>query len=269
MVNFTKDFALFNHENLGSVRTLVDETGTIWFVAKDVCNVLEIQNPSSALGRLDEDERCIINPHNFTLDSIEGEKRTGSELNIINESGMYSLVLGSRKPQAKEFKQWLTKEVIPSIRQHGGYIYGQEKLSEKEQKMIKESITKMHQQVKKLRERRHELLGENAKLKEYKRYSKKEMKAMNECTNIFIDLFDKAQQDYVKEHAKVRVLENKIKYLENPELLEQEKKAREKEKLKQEELKRKSSFLVGKDGLIISQNLLSKNEDKEENIDYD
>lgn len=261
MTTFTKDFELFNHENLGSVRTLIDETGTIWFVAKDLTDILDYSNSSKTIkDHVDEEDKVITKCY-----TPGGEQN----MTVINEAGMYSLVLGSHKPQAKEFKQWLTKEVIPSIRQHGGYIYGQEKLSEKEQKIIKESITKMHQQVKKLRERRHELLGENAKLKEHKRYVKKEMKAMNECTNIFIDLFDKAQQDYIKEHAKVRVLEDKIKYLENPELLEQEQKVREEEKLKQEELKRKSSFLVGKDGLIVPQNLLSKNEEKEDYTDLD
>ena len=83
--------------------------GEPWFVAADVCKALEVINPSDALKRLDEDERARLNLG-----------RQG-EANVINEPGLYSLVLGSRKPQAKEFKRWITHEVIPSIRKHGAY----------------------------------------------------------------------------------------------------------------------------------------------------
>lgn len=90
-----------------SVRTLTDENGEPWFVAKDVCDILEISNPSDALKRLDDDERSKFNLG-----------RQG-ETNIINEAGLYTLVLGSRKPEANEFKRWITHEVLPSIRNHG------------------------------------------------------------------------------------------------------------------------------------------------------
>jgi anti-repressor protein len=96
-----------------SVRTVVigDQP---WFVAKDVCEVLDIGNPSQALSRLDEDERntIILNEGN----------RGNPNQTIINEPGLYSLILGSRKPEAKQFKRWITHEVIPSIRKHGAYI---------------------------------------------------------------------------------------------------------------------------------------------------
>lgn len=84
--------------------------GDPWFVAKDVCDVLEISNPTQAINRLDEDERSMLNIG-----------RQG-EANVVNESGLYSLILGSRKPEAKQFKRWITHEVIPSIRQHGAYM---------------------------------------------------------------------------------------------------------------------------------------------------
>lgn len=89
------------------VRTqLID--GEPWFAAIDVCAVLEIGNVSQALTRLDDDE--------FTLIWNEGR-----EMNMITESGLYSLVLGSRKPEAKTFKRWVTHEVLPSIRKTGSY----------------------------------------------------------------------------------------------------------------------------------------------------
>ena len=90
------------------VRTLIKE-GEPWFVAKDVCDVLDIQNTTQATSRLDEDERSIF--------KIGRQGMT----NIINESGLYSLILASRKPEAKAFKKWVTSEVLPSIRKQGKY----------------------------------------------------------------------------------------------------------------------------------------------------
>ena len=93
-----------------SLRTLTDEAGEPWFVAKDVCDILGHSNVSMALDRLDDDERSKFNLG-----------RQG-ETNIVNEAGLYSLVLGSRKPEAHEFKRWVTHEVLPQIRKTGGYI---------------------------------------------------------------------------------------------------------------------------------------------------
>lgn len=92
------------------LRTLTDEAWEPWFVAKDVCDILGHSNVSMALDRLDDDERSKFNLG-----------RQG-ETNIVNEAGLYSLVLGSRKPEAHEFKRWVTHEVLPSIRKHGAYM---------------------------------------------------------------------------------------------------------------------------------------------------
>ena len=97
-----------------SIRT-TEQNGQIWFVAADVCKALEINNPSDALKRLDDDER-------LTLANSEGQNGNGAQsYNIINESGLYSLILRSRKAEAKRFKKWVTAEVLPSIRKTGGY----------------------------------------------------------------------------------------------------------------------------------------------------
>lgn len=93
-----------------SLRTLTDEAGEPWFVAKDVCDILGHSNVSMALDRLDDDERSKFNLG-----------RQG-ETNIVNEAGLYVLVLGSRKPEAHKFKRWVTHEVLPQIRRTGGYI---------------------------------------------------------------------------------------------------------------------------------------------------
>lgn len=97
-----------------ALRTLTDENGEPWFVAKDVCDVLELSNVGQALARLDDDEKSSI-----TLND-----RTPGNPNraIVSESGLYALVLASRKPEAHEFKRWVTHEVLPQIRKTGGYI---------------------------------------------------------------------------------------------------------------------------------------------------
>lgn len=92
------------------IRIFTDEQGEPWFVAADVCSTLGIGNVSQALSRLDADEKTLI--------SNEGAP---AGLNLINEPGLYTLVLGSRKPEAKRFKRWVTHEVLPAIRRTGGY----------------------------------------------------------------------------------------------------------------------------------------------------
>ena len=103
------DLQIFNNDQFGQIRTTVKD-GEPLFVAADVCRALEIGNPSQAVTRLDSDETTLI--------SNEG----GREINAVTESGLYALVLGSRKPEAKAFKRWITHDVLPTIRQTGGYV---------------------------------------------------------------------------------------------------------------------------------------------------
>ncbi|WP_028547203.1 phage antirepressor KilAC domain-containing protein [Paenibacillus taiwanensis] len=91
-----------------AVRVVIQD-GQPWWIAKDVCDVLELSNPSMSMKALDEDERAKFNLG-----------RQG-ETNIVNEPGLYSLILSSRKPEAKQFKRWVTHEVLPNIRKHGMY----------------------------------------------------------------------------------------------------------------------------------------------------
>lgn len=108
---------VFNNEEFGEVRTVM-VSGEPWFVAADVCKALELSNPTVAVSRLDEDERTKFNLG-----------RQGEGI-IVNEAGLYSLILGSRKPEAKVFKRWITHDVIPAIRKTGGYIQGEESMSD-------------------------------------------------------------------------------------------------------------------------------------------
>ena len=95
--------------NEQEIRT-VEKNGDVWWVLKDVCDTLGLSNPTMIASRLDEDERA-----KFDLG------RQG-ETNIINESGLYNVILRSDKPEAKKFKHWVTHEVLPSIRKHGAYM---------------------------------------------------------------------------------------------------------------------------------------------------
>lgn len=97
------------------IRAAVQENGEFWFMAADVARALDIRNPSQALTRLDEDEVALI--------SNEGSE---VEVNYVSESGLYSLILGSRKPQAKPFKRWVTHDLLPTLRRTGFYSLREE-----------------------------------------------------------------------------------------------------------------------------------------------
>lgn len=105
------ELQIFQNNVFGQVR-VVEQNGEPWFVAKDVCNCLELSNSRKALSRLDDDEKGV------TLSDTLGGRQ---EMATVNEYGLYSLVLSSRKPEAKEFKRWITHEVIPSIRKYGSF----------------------------------------------------------------------------------------------------------------------------------------------------
>lgn len=106
---------LFSNEKFGDIRTVV-LNGDPWFVAKDVCDILSIQNVTQATQQLEDFERSMFNIG-----------RQG-EANIISESGFYTLVLRSRKPIAKPFRIWVTSEVLPSIRKTGSYVTDSNKM---------------------------------------------------------------------------------------------------------------------------------------------
>lgn len=93
---------------------VIEKDGEPWFVAKDVCDILEISNGRDAVSRLDDDEKDAVG----ITDAIGREQQT----TIISESGVYALVFTSRKPEAEQFKRWIRKEVLPSIRKHGAYM---------------------------------------------------------------------------------------------------------------------------------------------------
>ena len=139
------EIKIFTNENFGEVGA-VELEGNTWFIARDVCRALELDNSRQAISRLDEDEKntVILNDGN----------RGNPNMAIINESGLYSLVLSSRKPEAKAFKRWITHEVLPSIRKHG--MYAMDELLDNPDIAI-EALTRLKEE----REKRKELEFEN------------------------------------------------------------------------------------------------------------
>lgn len=133
---------LFQFDNVATgdsfALSALERDGQAWFVAADVCKALGIQNSRDALSRLDDDEKGVA-----TTDTPGGRQQVAT----INESGLYSLIFSSRKEEAKRFKKWITSVVIPSIRQHGGYINGQEALSNEEQAKTVHVINKEAERV--------------------------------------------------------------------------------------------------------------------------
>lgn len=114
------ELQIFNNEEFGEIRTAVVNNEPM-FCLMDICKALGMSNPTMVAQRLDEDELTKLN-----LGSRAGET------NFITESGLYAVILRSDKPNAKKFRKWVTSEVLPSIRKNGGYIAGQETLSDEE-----------------------------------------------------------------------------------------------------------------------------------------
>lgn len=131
--------------NAKQVRTIIKD-GEPWFVVKDVCEILEINNPNMAAARLDDDEVSQTE----VIDNLGRKQMT----NIVNEPGLYNLILRSDKPEAKRFKRWITHEVIPSIRKHGAYM-----TPETIEKVLSDpdTIIRLATELKKERQRRLEL----------------------------------------------------------------------------------------------------------------
>lgn len=114
---------IFENKEFGEIRTVIKD-GEPWFVGKDVADILRYADPNKAIAmHVDEDDKL-----NDKTSSSLGQRGGW----LINESGLYSLIISSKLPNAKKFKKWVTSEVLPSIRKNGGYIAGQETMSDDE-----------------------------------------------------------------------------------------------------------------------------------------
>ncbi len=110
------NFKIFKNDEFGSIRT-IEKDGATYFVGKDIAKALGYKNTSDAVRtHVDEEDKNILKSQNATLENVPNRG-----FQIINESGLYSLILSSKLPTAKKFKHWVTKDVLPSIRKHGAF----------------------------------------------------------------------------------------------------------------------------------------------------
>lgn len=123
---------VFSNEEFGDIRG-IEINGEPWFVGRDIAEVLKYKDLSHAImDNVDEDDRRTIKSSEIQNGSNAPFGIPNRGLIFINESGLYSLIMSSKLPKAKQFKHWVTSEVLPSIRKHGGYIYGQEEMDTEE-----------------------------------------------------------------------------------------------------------------------------------------
>lgn len=196
------EIKVFENSQFGQVRTVIKD-GEPWFVATDVCRALDMD--PTATRRLDDDEKV-------TLRLTQGESNRTSDTTIVNESGLYSLVLGSRKPEARAFKRWITHEVIPTIRKTGGYIAGEESMSDDE--LLSRALLVMKQKLEQREARIQGLTAENSRLTVENQIAAPKAEYFDELVdrNLLTSFRETAKELNVKERAFVGFLVEK-KYI--------------------------------------------------------
>jgi prophage antirepressor-like protein len=110
------DIQIFNNPAFGQIR-VTEQSGKVWLIAKDVCDILGLNNSRQAIASLEEDEKADV----IISDTSSNGVTQRRAVNAVDESGLYALIFKSRKPEAKAFRKWVTDEVLPSIRKHGLY----------------------------------------------------------------------------------------------------------------------------------------------------
>mgnify|MGYP000575222768 FL=1 len=199
------EIRIFKSEEFGEIRT-VEIGGEPWFVGKDVAETLGYERPTKAVSdHVDSEDRDEVP----IQDPIGRMQNTA----IINESGLYSLILSSKLPSAKAFKRWVTSEVLPSIRKHGGYINGQAEMSPEE------LMAKALQVAQKTLEEREARIGvlaaENSALTVEKQILKPKADYFDELVdrNLLTNFRETAKQLSIKQNDFVKfLLEKKYVY---------------------------------------------------------
>lgn len=154
------ELQIFNNEEFGSVRTLVINEEP-WFIGKDVTDILGYQNGSRDIQRHVDAEDCQV-IQNYQNSTLEIPNRG---MTIINESGLYSLILSSKMPKAKQFKRWVTSEVLPAIRKHG--VYAVDEVLENPDMLIS-ALTALKEERAKVKARDETIAIQNQQIAEMK-----------------------------------------------------------------------------------------------------
>lgn len=189
------ELKIFENSDFGQVRTL-ERNNEIYFVASDICKCLDIKNTTQAVQRLDEDEKSMFN---IGL--------SGGETNLVNEYGLYNLILVSRKKEAKAFKRWITHDVLPTIRKYG--VYATDELLNNPDFLI-DALTKLKEE----REKNLKLQAINSKLEVENEIMQPKAEYFDELVsrNLLTNFRDTAKMLQVKESVFIKFLLNK-KYI--------------------------------------------------------
>lgn len=148
------ELKIFSSPEFGSIRT-IEQNNEVWFVGKDVADALGYERADNAIrNHVDNEDKLM---HQI---SASGQNRN---MVIINESGLYSLVLSSKLPTAKQFKRWVTSDVLPTIRKTGGYINGSEAMSDSE--IMAKALLVAQKTIEANKEKINQLMSDNERMK--------------------------------------------------------------------------------------------------------
>ena len=203
MTEITAEIKVFENPEFGVIRT-TEKDGEPWFVGKDVADTLGYQNGSRDINRhVDDEDR-----HKVML--FDGKQL--KETIVINESGLYSLILSSKLPTAKQFKRWVTSEVLPSIRKTGGYLEGQESMSDAD--LLAKALLVAQRQIEQRDKRIKEVQAANSDLTVKNQIMQPKADYFDELVdrNLLTNFRDTAKQLGVKQNTFVKFLLDR-KYL--------------------------------------------------------
>ena len=196
---------IFKNEEFGEIRSL-EINNEPYFVGKDIAETLDYKEPHKAIVKhIDEDDR-IKYP---IIDELGRKQETW----LINESGLYSLIMSSKLSSAKKFKRWVTSEVLPSIRKHGGYIAGQEQMTDEE--LMAKAILMANSKIKELDNKNKQLQVQNSELITTNMIMKPKAEYFDELVdrNLLTSFRDTAKALKVKEKNFIKfLLEHKYIY---------------------------------------------------------
>lgn len=201
----------FLSKMFGVFLVMEDESGEIWFVAGEVAQALGYQNLSDAILRhTSPEDRKTLNFRDYRETRLSKLWEFGDfrPKTLINESGVYCMIFGSKLDSAKEFKHWVTSFVLPSIRRHGGYIEGQEGLGPEEQEEILEELKALQDKITYLQKRRHALRAQLLKHEEDKRQLKAQRRKLVRSNDAYKKAYDEQLDLYMRVLSEYAELEN-------------------------------------------------------------
>ena len=213
---------LFNFKNV--TINCFNINGEPWFLSNDVCAALGYTDVShTILDHTSEDDRKVLKYSDW-VKMTETESQNKRARVLINESALYCLIFGSKKEGAVEFKHWVSREVLPSIRQNGGYIDGQENLTSKERdillneiKILSDAVEKTMEERNRIAKKWHKAVGDKKHLLEKVKIQKvkiskqkSDIALLNRDADDFYDIYTKVLEELAEAENKIRVLKDKM-----------------------------------------------------------